>query len=49
MGKEPNTVKSNLVGKLMDISEQDSNIEFQRSDFQDETDSTILVRERSKG
>ena len=49
MGNEPNTVKSNLVGKFMDIPEQDSKLEFQPSDFQHETDSTILVRERSKG
>ena len=49
MGKEPNTVKSNLVEKFMDTSEQESNLEFQPSNFQDETDSTILVRERSKG
>ena len=49
MGKEPNTVKSNLVGKFMDISERDPKLNFQPSDFQDETDSTILVRERSKG
>ena len=44
MGKEPNTVKSNLVGKFMDISEKDPKLNFQPSDFQDETDSTILVR-----
>ena len=49
MGKEPNTVKSNLVGKFMDTSERDPKLDFQPSDFQDETDSTILVRERSKG
>ena len=49
MGKEQNTVKSNLVGKFMDISERDPKLDFQPSDFQDETDSTILVSERSKG
>ena len=50
MGKKPNTVKFNLVGKFMDISEQDSNLEFQPSDFQVETDSIIiLVRQRSDG
>ena len=49
MGKEPNTVKSNLVGKFMDISERYPKLDFQPSDFRDESDSTILVRERSKG
>ena len=49
MGKEPNTVKTNLVGKFMDISERDRKLNFQPSDFQDETDSIFLVRERSKG
>ena len=48
MGKEPNTVKYKLVGKIMDLSEQESNLKFQLSDFQDETDSPIFVRERSK-
>ena len=33
----------------MDIPAQDSSVEFQQSDFQDEMDSTILVRERAKG
>ena len=33
MGKEPNTVKTNLVSKLLDISEQDPNIEFEQSNF----------------
>ena len=49
MGKEPNTVKSNVVGKFRDFSAQDSELEFQPSDFHDDTDSTILVRERTKG
>ena len=47
MGKEPNTVKSNLVSKLLDISEQDPEIEFEQSDFEDNLDSTVLVRERA--
>ena len=38
MGKEPNTVKSNLVEKFRDFSAQESHVEFQPSDFQDETD-----------
>ena len=49
MGKEPNTVKSNVAGKFRDFSAQDSQLEFQPSDFHDDTDSTILVRERTKG
>ena len=49
MGKEPNTVKANLVGKFRNILAQDSQVEFQPSDFHADTDSTILVRERTKG
>ena len=46
MGRKPNTVKSNLVRGLLDISEQDPNLDFSPSDFQDELDSSILVIER---
>ena len=49
MRKEPKTVKSNVVERFMDISAQDSSVEFQQSDFQDEMDTAILVRERAKG
>ena len=49
MGRKPNTVKSNLVSKLLDISEQDPDLQFDNSDFQDELDSTVLVRERVRG
>ena len=35
-GREPNTVKSNLVSKLLDISEQYPDLQFDNSDFQDE-------------
>ena len=48
-GREPNTVKSNLVSKLLDLSEQDPDLPFDNSDFQDEVDSTVLVRERARG
>ena len=48
MGKEPNTVKSNVVKGSMDISEQDPQLELNASDFQDELDSTVLVRERER-
>ena len=49
LGRQPNTVKSNLVTKLLAISEQDPNLEFEQSDFQDDLDSTVLVRERARG
>ena len=48
MGRQPNTVKSNLMSKLLAISEQDPNLEFEQSDFQDDLDSTVLVRERAR-
>ena len=49
MGKEPNTVKSKVVGTVRNFSAQESQLEFQPSDFHDDTDSAILVRERTKG
>ena len=49
MGREPNTVKSNIIRKLMDVLERDPNLEFEPSDFQEDLDSTVLVRERAKG
>ena len=49
LGREPNTVKSNAVSKLLDVSEQDNSLEFSATDFQDDLDSTVLVRERSRG
>ena len=42
-------MKSNLVSKLLDISEQDPDLQFENSDFQYEVDSTVLVRERARG
>ena len=48
MGRKPNTVKSNLLRGFMDISEQDPNLDFSPSDFQDGLDSSILVRERER-
>ena len=44
--EKPNTVKSNVVKGLMDISEQDPQLELNSSDLQDELVSTVLVRER---
>ena len=34
LGREPNTVKSNVVGKLLDVSEEDPNLELRQSFFQ---------------
>ena len=42
-------MKSNAVSKFLDISEQDNSLEFRPTDFQDDLDSTVLVRERSRG
>ena len=41
-------MESKVVGNFWDFSAQDSNVDFQPSDFQDETHSAILVRERIK-
>ena len=49
LGREPNTVKSNVIGKFKDVSERDPNLEFEPSDFQEGLDSTVLVRERARG
>ena len=49
MGKEPNTVKSNVIKGLMDFSERDAQLELNSSNLQDELDSTVLVRERTRG
>ena len=35
--------------RFLDFLEQYSNVNFQPCDFQDETDSTVVVRERTKG
>ena len=43
MGREPNTVKSNVVANFLDVSVDDHNLEVQPSDFQDDFDSTVLV------
>ena len=44
MRRQPNTVTSNLVSKLLDISEQCPNLEFGQFDFQDDLDSTVLCQ-----
>ena len=52
-GREPNTVKGNIVTELVnkgkDVSEQEPGFNFEKSDFEEEVDSTILVRERVRG
>ena len=48
-GREPNTVKSNIINKIKNVSENDPKVEFTQSDFEEEVDSAILVRERTKG
>ena len=48
-GREPNTVKSNIIIKIKNVSENDPKVEFTQSDFEEEVDSIILVRERTKG
>ena len=42
-------MKSNAVSKFLDISEQNNSLEFSPTDFQDDLNSTVLVRERSRG
>ena len=49
MGKEPNTVESNLVSKWVDISQQDPDLQINQSHFQDDLDSTVLVHDRARG
>ena len=48
-GREPYTVKTNLVSELLDISEKDPDLQYDNSDFQDELDSTVLLRGRARG
>ena len=48
-GRQPNTVKSNVIERIKNVSETESKVTFSPSDFEEEIDSTILVRERTKG
>ena len=48
-GWKPNTVKSNIVVKIKSVLEVDQKIKFSTSDFEEEVDSAILVRERTGG
>ena len=47
MGRKPNTLKSAMIGKC--ILDKDPKKEIEPEDFSEETDSTILVRERVRG
>ena len=44
-----NTVKSNIVDKIKGVSEIDPGLKFSTSDFEEEVDSAIMVRERTRG
>ena len=48
-GRKPNTVKSNVVERNIFVLETESKLAFSVSDFEEEVDSAILVRERTKG
>ena len=47
-GRQSNTVKSNVVERIKNVSETEPKVTFNPSDFEEEIDS-ILVRERTKG
>ena len=48
-GRQTNTVKSNVVERIKNVSETEPKVAFSPSDFEEEIDSTILVRKRTKG
>ena len=48
-GWNSNTVKSNIVDKIKGVSEVDPGLKFSTSDFEEEVDSAIMVRERTRG
>ena len=48
-GPKPNTVKSNVVERIKSVSEREPKVTISRSDFEEEIDTAILVRERTKG
>ena len=47
--RKPKTVKSNIVDKFKGVSEADPSLKLSTSDFEDEIDSAIVVREMTKG
>ena len=47
--RKPNTVKRNVVERIKNASETESKLNFSLSDFEEEIDSAILVRESTKG
>ena len=48
-GRKPNTVKSIIVDKIKGVSEVGPGLKFTTSDFEEETDSAIMVREGTRG
>ena len=48
-GWKPNTVKSNIVDQIKYVSETDSIVKFNTSDYKEEIGSAILVREGPNG
>ena len=46
--RKPKTVKRNIVDKIEGVSEVDPGLKFTTSDFEEETDSAIMVRERTR-
>ena len=48
-GQAPNTIKSILVSRSKFVSETDQQLRSTSSDFQEDVDSAILVRERTRG
>lgn len=48
-GREPNSIIGNLSEKFKVVSEEDRNLVINPSDFEEDVDSTILVRERTRG
>ena len=48
-GREPNTIKRNMVQKLKNVLAEDPQLKFDKADFEDDLDSTIMVRERTRG
>ena len=49
LGREPNTVKSNVIGKFIGVLERDPNLEFEPWDLPEDLGSTVLVRLRARG
>ena len=48
-GRKSNTVKSNIVDKIKSVPKVDRGLQFTTSSFEEEIDSAIMVRERTRG